>query len=158
MPRLGAAGTAYARACKPRGMGLGALPPPDTIFESIMARDEFKKNPNNVSSILWYWATIIIHGKQALRPIFRLVLTAHKTCSTPTPRMATSTIIHHTWTSLHCMETVSRRRTPFDRSKMENLSQMRLRTNACWAILLVSAFSSSCSIDSTITSQKTWPS
>lgn len=63
MPRLGAAGTAYSRTCKPRGMGLGALPPPDTIFESIMARNEFKKNPNNVSSILWYWATIIIHGR-----------------------------------------------------------------------------------------------
>ncbi|ATY62963.1 fatty acid [Cordyceps militaris] len=61
MPRLGAAGTAYSRSCKPRGMGLGALPPPETIFESIMARDEFQKNPNNVSSILWYWATIIIH-------------------------------------------------------------------------------------------------
>lgn len=28
-----------------------------------MARDKFIKNPNNVSSILWYWATIIIHGK-----------------------------------------------------------------------------------------------
>lgn len=27
-----------------------------------MARDEFRKNPNNTSSILWYWATIIIHG------------------------------------------------------------------------------------------------
>jgi len=26
-----------------------------------MARDEYKKHPNNVSSILWYWATIIIH-------------------------------------------------------------------------------------------------
>ncbi|KAM3478595.1 hypothetical protein MY5147_002107 [Beauveria neobassiana] len=61
LPRLGAAGTAYSRTCKPRGMGLGALPAPDTIFESIMARNEFQKNPNNVSSILWYWATIIIH-------------------------------------------------------------------------------------------------
>lgn len=28
-----------------------------------MARDGFRKNPNNVSSILWYWATIIIHGE-----------------------------------------------------------------------------------------------
>jgi hypothetical protein len=28
-----------------------------------MAREGFRKNPNNVSSILWYWATIIIHGR-----------------------------------------------------------------------------------------------
>ncbi|KAJ6784027.1 hypothetical protein PWT90_00314 [Aphanocladium album] len=51
LPRLGAAGTAYSRTCKPRGMGLGALPPPETIFESIMARNDFKKNPNNVSNL-----------------------------------------------------------------------------------------------------------
>lgn len=38
------------------------MPDPEAIFESIMARDKFIKNPNNVSSILWYWATIIIHG------------------------------------------------------------------------------------------------
>lgn len=62
MPKLGAAGTPYARTVKPRGTNLGALPDPETVFESVMARDKFKKNPNNVSSILWYWATIIIHG------------------------------------------------------------------------------------------------
>lgn len=44
-------------------MSLGAQPDPEAIFESVMARDGFKKNPNNVSSILWYWATIVIHGK-----------------------------------------------------------------------------------------------
>lgn len=42
---------------------MGALPDPEAIYEAVMARDGFKKNPNNVSSILWYWATIVIHGE-----------------------------------------------------------------------------------------------
>lgn len=63
MPQLGAAGTKYSRTCKPHVTPLGALPDPETVYEAVMARDGFKKNPNNVSSILWYWATIIIHGK-----------------------------------------------------------------------------------------------
>lgn len=62
MPQLGAAGTRYSRTCKPRGKFLGALPDPEMVYESVMARDTFTKNPNNVSSILWYWATIVIHG------------------------------------------------------------------------------------------------
>lgn len=33
-----------------------------------MAREGFRKNPNNVSSILWYWATIIIHGQSYHAP------------------------------------------------------------------------------------------
>jgi hypothetical protein len=28
-----------------------------------MKRTEYKKHPNNVSSVLWYWASIIIHGE-----------------------------------------------------------------------------------------------
>ncbi|KAF4508626.1 hypothetical protein G6O67_004977 [Ophiocordyceps sinensis] len=61
MPRLGAAGTPYSRTVKPGKANLGALPDPETVYEAVMARDGFKRNPNNVSSILWYWATIIIH-------------------------------------------------------------------------------------------------
>ncbi|RSL65910.1 hypothetical protein CEP54_004049 [Fusarium duplospermum] len=61
MPKLGAAKTPYSRSVRPKGMSLGAQPDPEAVFESVMARDGFKKNPNNVSSILWYWATIIIH-------------------------------------------------------------------------------------------------
>ncbi|KAM0265577.1 hypothetical protein ACHAQJ_000009 [Trichoderma viride] len=61
MPKLGAAGTPYSRSVRPGVVPLGALPDPEAVFESIMARDKFIKNPNNVSSILWYWATIIIH-------------------------------------------------------------------------------------------------
>lgn len=46
---------------------MGALPDPELIYEAVMARDGFKKNPNNVSSILWYWATIVIHGECLFR-------------------------------------------------------------------------------------------
>ncbi|KOS17402.1 Linoleate 10R-lipoxygenase [Escovopsis weberi] len=61
MPRLGAAGTPYSRSCQPRVVPLGALPDPEAVFEAVMARRTFTRNANNVSSILWYWATIIIH-------------------------------------------------------------------------------------------------
>lgn len=60
-PDMGAAGSIYARSVKPTIVPPGALPDPGLIFESVMKRTEFKKHPNNVSSILWYWATIIIH-------------------------------------------------------------------------------------------------
>jgi linoleate 10R-lipoxygenase len=61
MPKLGAAGQPYSRTVKPKTTALGAQPDPEAIFEAVMAREGFRKNPNNVSSILWYWATIIIH-------------------------------------------------------------------------------------------------
>lgn len=63
MPQLGAAGTKYSRSVRPSIVPPGALPDPALIFDTVMGRTEYKKHPNNVSSILWYWATIIIHGK-----------------------------------------------------------------------------------------------
>lgn len=62
-PQLGAAGTTYARSVRPTIMAPGALPDPGLIFDSVMRRSEsgYRRHPNNVSSILWYWATIIIH-------------------------------------------------------------------------------------------------
>ncbi|KAH9994375.1 linoleate diol synthase [Xylariaceae sp. FL0662B] len=60
-PQLGAAGSAYARTCRPNIVPLGAMPDPGLIFDSVMKRTEYRKHPNNVSSLLWYWATIIIH-------------------------------------------------------------------------------------------------
>ncbi|KAH8683552.1 heme peroxidase [Ilyonectria robusta] len=60
-PRMGAAKTPYSRSCKPKNLQLGAQPDPEAVYEAVMARGEFKENPNKVSSILWYWATIIIH-------------------------------------------------------------------------------------------------
>lgn len=62
-PQLGAAGMTYARSVRPTIMPQGALPDPALVFDSVMKRpaNSYKKHPNNVSSILWYWATIIIH-------------------------------------------------------------------------------------------------
>ncbi|KAI1428685.1 linoleate diol synthase [Xylaria sp. FL1777] len=59
-PMLGAAGSTYARTCRP-SIQVGALPDPELIYESIMKRTNYRKHPNNVSSVLWYWADIIIH-------------------------------------------------------------------------------------------------
>ncbi|KAF7543942.1 hypothetical protein G7Z17_g10338 [Cylindrodendrum hubeiense] len=60
-PKMGAAKTPYARSCRPKTLQLGAQPDPEAVYEAVMARGAFKENPNKVSSILWYWATIIIH-------------------------------------------------------------------------------------------------
>lgn len=68
MPKLGAVGQPYSRSVKPGKANLGALPDPEAVYESVMARGSFKKNPNNVSSILWYWATIVIHGEKSASP------------------------------------------------------------------------------------------
>jgi linoleate 10R-lipoxygenase len=62
LPQLGAAGCTYARSVRPSIVPPGALPDPNLIFDSVMKRTEYKKHPNNVSSVLWYWAAIIIHG------------------------------------------------------------------------------------------------
>lgn len=62
-PSMGAAGTPYARSVRPTIMPPGALPDPGLIYDSVMRRSSsgYRKHPNNVSSVLWYWATIIIH-------------------------------------------------------------------------------------------------
>ncbi|VBB80807.1 Putative linoleate diol synthase with cytochrome P450 domain [Podospora comata] len=60
-PQLGAAGTSYSRSVAANVVRQGALPDPNLIFESVMKRTEYTEHPNNVSSILWYWASIIIH-------------------------------------------------------------------------------------------------
>ncbi|KAF9640644.1 Cytochrome P450 [Lasiodiplodia theobromae] len=39
----------------------GALPDPGLVFDAVFAREEFKEHPNKVSSILFYWASLIIH-------------------------------------------------------------------------------------------------
>ncbi|ROV90358.1 hypothetical protein VMCG_09739 [Cytospora schulzeri] len=62
-PQMGAAGTTYARSVRATIMPPGALPDPGLIYDSVMKRSSsgYRKHPNNVSSILWYWASIIIH-------------------------------------------------------------------------------------------------
>jgi linoleate 10R-lipoxygenase len=65
-PSLGAAGCTYARSVNTNVIRQGALPDPNLIYDAVMKRTEYKKHPNNVSSILWNWAAIIIHGEFAL--------------------------------------------------------------------------------------------
>ena len=62
-PRLGAAGTPYARSVPPVTPQLAALPEPELIFDVLLKRREEKKkkHPNGLSSVLFYFATIIIH-------------------------------------------------------------------------------------------------
>lgn len=66
-PRLGAAGSAYARSVKPMTKLPGALPDPYLIFDSIFSRGpddkHYRENNNNVSSMLFYTASIVIHGQ-----------------------------------------------------------------------------------------------
>ncbi|KAK0649852.1 heme peroxidase [Cercophora newfieldiana] len=60
-PSLGAAGCTYARSVNTNIPRQGALPDPNLIYDAVMKRTEYKKHPNNVSSVLWNWAAIIIH-------------------------------------------------------------------------------------------------
>lgn len=39
-----------------------ALPDPETLFDSLLARKEVKEHPCGLSSVLFYLASIIIHG------------------------------------------------------------------------------------------------
>ena len=61
-PQMGAAGTPYARSVKPQTIQKAALPDPGVLFDSVMTRKEFEPHPNGVSSMLFYLASIIIHG------------------------------------------------------------------------------------------------
>lgn len=60
-PKLGAAGTPYARTLKPSTMQTPARPDPGVVFDSIMTRKHAEKHPNGISSMLFYLASIIIH-------------------------------------------------------------------------------------------------
>lgn len=60
-PHLGAANTPYARSVQPNIIAPGALPDPGLIFDSVMGRNTFKPHPNKVSSVFFYWASLIIH-------------------------------------------------------------------------------------------------
>jgi linoleate 10R-lipoxygenase len=62
-PKLGAANTPYARSVNPVTVQPGALPDPGLLFDSLLAREQFKPHPNKVSSIFFNWASLIIHGR-----------------------------------------------------------------------------------------------
>ncbi|KAL2862868.1 peroxidase/cytochrome P450 family protein [Aspergillus lucknowensis] len=60
-PRIGAAGSPYARSVRPKAVQSPALPEPEVIFDSLLRRKEYKEHPNKISSVLFYLASIIIH-------------------------------------------------------------------------------------------------
>jgi linoleate 10R-lipoxygenase len=62
LPKLGAANTPYARSVPPLTIQPASLPDPGVVFDCLFARNEYTPHPNNVSSVLFYWASIIIHG------------------------------------------------------------------------------------------------
>ncbi|KAL3479872.1 heme peroxidase [Aspergillus californicus] len=60
-PSLGAAGRPYARSVQPRTVQSPSLPAPETLFDSLLRRKEYREHPNKISSVLFYLASIIIH-------------------------------------------------------------------------------------------------
>ncbi|KAI9695134.1 MAG: hypothetical protein M1820_008902 [Bogoriella megaspora] len=61
LPHLGAANTPYARSVQPKTVQPASLPDPGLIFDAVFARKEFREHPNKCSSIIFYWASLIIH-------------------------------------------------------------------------------------------------
>ncbi|KAF2447352.1 heme peroxidase [Karstenula rhodostoma CBS 690.94] len=60
-PQLGAAGTPYARTVKPSKMQTPCRPDAGVVFDSVMTRKHAERHPNEISSVLFYLASIIIH-------------------------------------------------------------------------------------------------
>ena len=63
LPQMGAAGETYARTVRPQMVQPANLPDPETLFDSVMVRKKFVPHPNKISSMLFYLASIIIHGE-----------------------------------------------------------------------------------------------
>ncbi len=60
-PQIGAAGTPYARTVKPKAIQSTTLPDPGVIYDSFLARKDYKEHPIKISSVLFYLAAIITH-------------------------------------------------------------------------------------------------
>ncbi|RDW90314.1 peroxidase/cytochrome P450 family protein [Aspergillus mulundensis] len=61
-PHLGASGSHYARTVSPKHPRPAVLPDPGLIFDTLLARQEHaKEHPAKISSMLFHFATIIIH-------------------------------------------------------------------------------------------------
>ncbi|KAK7980050.1 Sporulation protein rmd1 [Apiospora arundinis] len=63
IPDLGKAGMPYARSVQPKTIRPASQPDPGLIFDTIMSRENggFKPHPSNISSMLFYLASLIIH-------------------------------------------------------------------------------------------------
>lgn len=80
-PRLGAAGTPYARSVAPLTMNR-PYPNPGEVFDKLLARRGVpKEHPNKISSMLFYLASIIIHdlfrtGDDSINPDYNISSTS----------------------------------------------------------------------------------
>ncbi|KAL8921768.1 MAG: hypothetical protein Q9208_005525 [Pyrenodesmia sp. 3 TL-2023] len=60
-PEFGQAEKPYAKTVRSAKKLQGAKPDPGLLFDLLQGRDEFKPNPNGISSMFLYHATILIH-------------------------------------------------------------------------------------------------
>ncbi|KAI5480215.1 fatty acid oxygenase PpoA [Pseudohyphozyma bogoriensis] len=61
-PSLGAAGTPYARSVPPLNPLPHSLPDPGVVFDALLKRRVFTPHPSGISSLLFNFATTIIHS------------------------------------------------------------------------------------------------
>ncbi|KAM0748536.1 linoleate diol synthase [Meredithblackwellia eburnea MCA 4105] len=59
---LGRAGTPYARSVAPIHPAPKNLPDPGVVFDALLKRETFEPHPSGISSLLFSFATIIIHS------------------------------------------------------------------------------------------------
>lgn len=88
LPKLGAANMPYARSVRPRTLQPATLPEPEVLFDSIMVRKKFEEHPNKISSVMFYLASIIIHGTLA-----KPVLCSHHPSDSPLCQICFALII-----------------------------------------------------------------
>lgn len=119
---MGAAGTHYARSVEPKTVLPAALPEPEVLFDSLLARKIFTPHPNKISSVLFYLASIIIHGRREISQeallLKRLILI--QTCSEPIGPIVLSRSHRRTSISPLCMGATRRNKMPFAPSKTES--------------------------------------
>ncbi|GAA5974545.1 hypothetical protein JCM11641_002083 [Rhodosporidiobolus odoratus] len=60
--QLGAANTPYARSVSPCHPKNPHLPSPGVVFDALLRREKFKPHPSGISSLLFSFATIIVHS------------------------------------------------------------------------------------------------
>lgn len=152
-PHIGAANTPYARTVIPETVQPGALPDPGLVFDSLFAREAFRPHSNRNSSIIFYWASLVIHD------LF-LVGFSHdqsRACSDQYHRRRIMILAIPkrplTWTSPHSMEIVKMIKTRSGLSKMESSSLTALLSTGHWPSHPAAAFFSSCLIVSTTSLQ-----
>ena len=145
-PNLGKAGSPYARSVKPMTRMPGAPPDAATLFDALYSRgkngENYRPNANNISSMLFYTASIVIHGSWPVSSRNNQIAYIEKQIySAQTAKTPISPIPHHISTFPHSTVTMWHSRPACVRSRMECSSLIRFRRSACWASHRVYPFS-----------------